>query len=60
MCSVAGPLPGTPRFADARLNYYIKGDNLKLMGGFEYSQLENTPRGDLLGYTLIGAVRMLF
>jgi phosphate-selective porin OprO and OprP len=42
------------------LNYYISGDNLKVMGGFEYSELENTPRGGLLGYTLFGAVRMLF
>jgi phosphate-selective porin OprO and OprP len=41
-------------------NYYIKGDNLKLMAGVEYSELDGTERGTLKSTTLYGAVRMLY
>jgi phosphate-selective porin OprO and OprP len=41
-------------------NYYIKGDNLKLMSGVEYSELDGTSRGTLKSTTLYGAIRMLY
>jgi phosphate-selective porin OprO and OprP len=41
-------------------NYYIKGDNLKLMAGVEYSELDGTERGTLKATTLYGAIRMLY
>jgi hypothetical protein len=47
-----------PTFRGA--NYYIKGDNLKLMAGVEYSELDGTERGTLKSTTLYGAVRMLY
>lgn len=42
------------------LNYYLAGNNHKFMLGAEYSELENTPRGDLTGFTGYAAWRMLF
>lgn len=61
----------TPSNAEGRLgtdfeaiyvggNYYIRGDNLKVMAGVEYSELEGTSRGTLKSTTLYGAIRMLF
>lgn len=41
-------------------NYYVKGDNLKLMAGVEYAELDETSRGTLKSTTLYGAIRMLY
>lgn len=42
------------------VNYYVKGDNLKLMAGVESSELDETASGTLKSTTVDGAVRMLY
>jgi phosphate-selective porin OprO/OprP len=42
------------------VNYYVKGDNLKLMAGVESSELDETASGTLKSTTVYGAVRMLY
>lgn len=42
------------------LNYYLNGNNHKLMTGVELAELDNTDAGTLSGTTVYGAWRMLF
>ncbi len=41
-------------------NYYFAGNANKIMGGVEYSQLDDTADGDLKATTVYGAWRVLF
>ncbi|MCB1843093.1 MAG: hypothetical protein KDI09_09050, partial [Halioglobus sp.] len=44
----------------AGLNYYIAGDNLKLMTGVEYEDISGNPDTELSGVTFWAAVRAYF
>ena len=57
-----GDKSGDAYFAGyAGLNYYIHGNNLKLMSGVKYSRLDGGPGGgDFNGWTWLAGVRMAF
>ncbi len=44
----------------AGLNYYICGDNLKLMGGVEYTDFDQASGGSYDAWTVFGGVRVSF